>query len=148
MVYFDSSALVKGYLLEKGSAGVVALCASPEARYTSTLAYAEVVAAFARKFRERMISADEWARALGDFQRDWTISFTEVALDHSILSALPLLFQTHPLKGSDGVHLASAMLLQPTAQALGDRLLFCATDERLLRAAETSGLAVMNPESA
>ena len=59
--YFDSSALVKRYLAEAGSAWVQARCNNPsQVIVTADLARAEMAAAFARKLREGTLTADAY----------------------------------------------------------------------------------------
>jgi len=148
MLYLDSSALVKRYVAERGSPEVAAQCASRGPVYTSSLSYAEVVAALARKYREHLLSQEHFDVALNRFLDEWRTGINEIPLDREILTALPLLFREHPLKGSDGVHLASALRLQKTTPTAFASLVFGVADEKLARAAAASGLPVFNPEIA
>ena len=50
------------------------------------------------------------------------------------------------LRGADAVHLASALVLQRCFADAEDRLVFIASDRELKEAAQSSGLAVIDPE--
>ena len=50
------------------------------------------------------------------------------------------------LRGTDAVHLASALVLQRRFADAEDRLVFVASDRELKEAARSSGLAVIDPE--
>jgi predicted nucleic acid-binding protein len=56
ILYLDTSALVKLYARERGSADVRRQVTDAEAVATSVVAYAEARAAFARLLRERPVS--------------------------------------------------------------------------------------------
>lgn len=51
-----------------------------------------------------------------------------------------------PVRGADAVHLASALLLQKRLAEDDDQLIFIASDHELNRAAQASGLIVVDPE--
>jgi hypothetical protein len=68
-----------------------------------------------------------------------------VELSEEILVLSRDLIQRHPLRGFDAVHLASAVSLR---NALGERITFVAADGRLLRAAQSEKLDVLNIETA
>jgi hypothetical protein len=50
------------------------------------------------------------------------------------------------LRGADAVHLASALVLRRRFADAEDRLIFVASDRELKEAAQSSGLAVIDPE--
>ena len=68
-----------------------------------------------------------------------------MALNEEILFLARDLIQRHPLRGFDAVHLASALSLR---NALAERIKFVAADRRLLKAAESEKLDVLNIETA
>jgi hypothetical protein len=51
------------------------------------------------------------------------------------------------LNAADALHLPTALEIHSQLQRQGDSLLFFAADQRLLRAAQTEGLAGFNPET-
>lgn len=148
MLYLDSSVLVKRYVREKGTDRVAACFRGGEAIHTSTLAYAEVLAAFERRLREGLMSVAEADAVLSAFLLDWSENLHEIALDQRVLAPLPGLLRAHALRGSDGIHLASALWLRGAAQPAGERVVFGVTGEKLGAVARACGLPVFNPEIA
>ena len=59
MIYFDSSALVKRYLKEKGTDVVQSLTAREELVATSKFSYPEILSAFMRKRREGELGEEQ-----------------------------------------------------------------------------------------
>lgn len=147
MMYLDSSVLIKRYIAEKGSDQVAECFAGGEVIHTSSLSYAEILAAFGRRRREGLLSHAEAAAIEDRFQEDWSKNLHEIYLDKRILAILPELFRAHPLRGSDGVHLGSALWLQGVARAAGDRFAFGVSDERLCQVAAIRSIPVWNPET-
>ena len=145
MLYVDSSALVKRYVAEAGSVAVASLLSS-ETICTSSLCYAEVVAALARKRRERQFSESEFDTTLQEFLFDWEHVVHEIVINREILESLPQLLRAHPLRGSDGIHLASALWAFRALRVSGDSYRFVVADERLAAAGSLCSLAILNPE--
>ena len=81
IVYLDTSSLVKLYVEESESSKVDDLVKSSEVTATSLVAYAEARAAFARRYREKAFSSDEYNRMKEVFNKDWSryliLSITE-----------------------------------------------------------------------
>ena len=72
IAYLDTSSLVKLYVEEDESSKVDALVESSEVTATSLVAYAEARAAFARRFREKAFTPDEYNRLKEFFDEDWS----------------------------------------------------------------------------
>lgn len=145
--YFDSSALVKRYFVETGSAWVQALCA--DATQTIVLAeigLVEITAAMAGKLRGGYISASQFRALRGDIDADITHDYALVSINRSIVNDAMELTVRHRLRGYDAVHLACALYLQRslTAHRLMP-LVFISADKDLLQAALAEGLAVADP---
>lgn len=149
-VYFlDSSALIKRYVTETGSAWVQSL-AIPAAGHTlivARLTWVEVCSAFARLQRERALSGTDVNTAVRAFQYDWETQYQVVELDASVATSAGQLLFKHPLRAYDSVQLASALKLLPTfRQTTAVTYTFVAADNRLLRAADAEGLHTENPQ--
>jgi len=144
VIYLDTSALIKRFVNEKGSPLVQSLLQQPEAVATAKIAYAEVFAGLARKFREGNIPKRLHALACRQFERDWS-AYLRVELQDNVLLLARDLIQRHPLRGFDAVHLASALSLK---NALGEEVTLAAADGRLLRAAGVENLVTLNVETA
>jgi hypothetical protein len=145
--YFDSSALVKRYMAETGSAWVQARCNDPVRTIaTVDLSRIEVAAAFAAKFRGKFITQTEYQEArtklVADAQKRYLlIPATTQRVDEAIE-----LTARHKLRGYDAVHLACALHLNRAL--LEDDLpplTLVAADDDLLKAAQTEGLETENP---
>lgn len=110
---------------------------------TATIAYAETYAGLTRRHRDGDLSAAVYATVCERFERDW-IGYVKVHLNDDVLAAARLAIQRHALRGFDGIHLASAIVLQ---RAWADPVTVVAADRQLLRAAAAEGLATLNPET-
>ncbi len=132
-VFFDSSALAKRYVEEKGSARVDAILSAARALGVSVLCLPEVVSALCRRRRERRLSRDEYLDAkralLLDLEDASVIGMTDAVIARSVQ-----LLERWPLRSSDAVHIACAA--EWAAQ------LFVSADTRQCRAARAYGLRV------
>jgi predicted nucleic acid-binding protein len=137
ILYLDTSALVKLYLEEDGSAEVRASVEAAEAVCTSMVAYAEVHAALARAAREGRITEEERAQAAAEFRADWP-EYAVVQVTQRVVDLAAELAAAHGLRGFDAIHLASALVVRAEARA---EVRFLAWDERIDRAARAVGLA-------
>jgi predicted nucleic acid-binding protein len=144
VIYLDTSALVKRFVNEKGSALVESLVQRKEAVASAKIAYAEIFAGLTRKLREGNLSKAQYALACRQFERDWH-AYVRVGLEDNVLILARDLIKRHPLRGYDAVHLASALGLKI---ALGEEITFAAADGRLLKAAEAEKLLPLNVETA
>lgn len=140
MIHFaDSSALIKAYVGETGSPEMLAMVLSSDIG-VSALTFAEVQATFARRQREGLCTAGE-RKALGDaLGEDWQ-TFVHVQLDESTLAEVVPLCDRHPLRASDAVQLASAVVLRNS----GVNVTFVCSDGRLKDAASGEGFSVVDP---
>ena len=144
MNYLDTSALIKRFVNEKGSSLAESLVQQGGPIATATIAYAEIFSGLTRKLREKRLSRSLYGLACRQFDGDWS-AYVRVELYEGILFLARDLIQRHPLRGFDAVHLASAISLR---NALGERITFVAADRRLLKAAESEKLDVLNIETA
>lgn len=140
ILFADTSALIKLYIEETGSAAMAERARSVRLAL-SALAYAEVHATFARRLREALLTEDEYRELVARFEHDWQ-GVIVVALRPALLGRIPRLVKEHPLRGADAVHLASALTLQEA----GLETAFAVADGRLAEAAAKEGLAPFNPE--
>jgi predicted nucleic acid-binding protein len=138
----DSSALVKRYVAEPGSAAVRALLRGPARPATSRVAFAEVAAAVARRQREGDLSAAARDRILSRLRRDMdALVVVEVTAD--LMESLAGLVRTHPLRGFDAIHLASCLAITRGVPASAE---FVCTDPGLAEAARACGMRVVTPD--
>jgi predicted nucleic acid-binding protein len=86
------------------------------------------------------------------FHNDSLFNLTGIALSVGVLGFIPELVNKHPLKGSDAIHLASALWLKDVLQ-LGKRfgpsdrsITFATSDKQIKTAGAIEGLDVFDPE--
>jgi predicted nucleic acid-binding protein len=149
--YLDTSALVKGYAQETGTAWITALV-DPQIGnqiYTSRLAGPEMVAAFARKARTGELTPAEAIRITAVFRYDWQQgNFTIIEVIGTLADRAMDLAVRHGLRGYDAVHLATALEVHSVRLAVGESALtFVSADNSLDQAAAAEGLEVENPNT-
>ena len=142
MNYLDTSALIKRFVVEKGSPLIRTLLTQGGVA-TAKIAYAEIYAGLTRKQRDGHVPAGQYALICRQFEDDWK-AYIRVDLQDDILVLDRDLIQRHPLRGFDAIHLASALSLKT---ALGEEVTFAAADDRLLRAARAERLRPLNVEA-
>ena len=148
-VYFlDSSALVKRYVTETGSAWVRSL-AVPEARNSLIIAritWVEVLSALAHRQREGSLTPNDVAWAIQTFRYDLDMQYQVVELDPALAQAAGTLVTRHPLRAYDAVQLASALRVQSgLGQVQAPTFTFLAADDQLIVIAQANGLLTDNP---
>jgi predicted nucleic acid-binding protein len=135
--YLDTSAFVKRYVIEPGSASVRPLFRTKSVA-TSRIAYAEIAATMARLCREGAL--DEPARDAVTVRLDDDFgAVTIVEIRAALVRRIPGLVARQALHGYDAVHLASALALRERGLAVT----FWAADTRLIRAARAEGLQTL-----
>lgn len=142
MIYFDSSALVKRYLKEKGTDVVLSLTSQEEFIATSKLAYPELLSAFMKKRRAAELGEDPLQAVLERLDADWPELFV-IEIHDELLPLVKSLIGKYPLKGADSIHLASALWLESMTRA---EVMFVASDLSLLNAAALENLKILNPQ--
>jgi predicted nucleic acid-binding protein len=146
--FLDSSALVKRYVPEQGTAWVRAIAAPAAGRsiLIAQLTPVEVVSGTWRRVREGTI-APRTARAIRllvdrHAQRDYLV----IGLAAQIVQRAENLLEQHALRAYDAIQLASA--LESNARLVAGGLVpltYVAADQRLLTAASAEGLAIDDP---
>ena len=104
--------------------------------------------ALAKKTRNRELSKAGFIEAREKFEMDWKI-FEVLELRTDMVLGIPELVLLHPLKGSDAMHLATALWLRDKSLLPilpGKTLGFSTADQMLAEPAGKSGLEVFNPE--
>ena len=146
--YFDSSALIKRYAQEVGTARVTDLT-NPLSGNTILVALvtgAEMVAAVTRKARTGSIPLQAAQAALTNFKRHFKTEYLVVLINGAVVDLAMDLAERHGLRGDDAIQLASALTVQ--AELSTDRTTltaFVSADTNLNTAARSEGLTVENP---
>jgi len=138
-LYLDTSALVKLYVEENGSATVREAVAGAETIATTVIAYVEACAAFARRRREGPLSRSDYRRTIHDLQSDWD-RYLLLEVTNELVRSAAELAAIHPLRAYDAIHLASAKVLQERLQG---PIFFACWDSRLSAIAKREGLTLV-----
>jgi predicted nucleic acid-binding protein len=139
ILYLDTSASVKLYASEPGSAETRRAVAEADQVASSVLAYAETRAALARKYRMRQLDTAGLDRSKGDFEDDWK-GFIKMPADAETVRRAGDLAEQFRLRAYGAIHLATAdRLYRDTRSRLG----FLCFDAALNGAAAKLGLTVV-----
>ena len=146
-LFLDSSAAVKYYVQEPGSAAVEKLLVSTEADrvYVAIVTGAEVVAALKRAERTAALTADQAEAAIQRFLEMWQTRFMLIAVDEMMIEHAMELARHHGLRGYDAIQLACALDLTRSAAEASDKVTLWSSDSELLMAAQAEGMATRDP---
>ncbi len=136
IVFCDTSALVKLYLLEVESDAVKALAANSEAVAACRIAWAEAYAALSRRAREVPADTLSIRQAKQALTTDWP-HYLIVEVTQAVVARAGDFSDTFALRGYDSVQLAAAY---EAKQVSGLPLTFACFDSRLNKAAQVLGM--------
>ena len=148
--FFDSSALVKRYITEKGSKWVINLLkpSSKNLIFIAQIAGVEVTSAIARRRKGLSITADKASKSILRFQRDFQYRFYQKSFSPNIINLAMQLADKYELRGYDAVQLASAIEANNLRQINGlSSIIFISADNALNSAATAEGLTTDNPNN-
>lgn len=146
--FWDSSALVKRYIFERGTPWVreITHALSGNSLIVARITWVEVQSALARRYREGSLTAEQIARSTRAFRYDWDAQYLVVDLDQALAELAGQLVRKYALRAYDAVQMASALRIQPSfADSKYTSLTMVAADDRLLAAAKAEGLQTDNP---
>ena len=132
-VFFDSSALAKRYIEEKGSDQVQAILSSASALAVSVICVPEIASALCRRRRERKLSTEEYRAAKASVLTDIDDA-TIIGITEEVIAQAVALLEQFPLRSADALHIACASEWSTD--------LFVSADDRQCRAARARGLRV------
>ncbi|MCG6534945.1 MAG: type II toxin-antitoxin system VapC family toxin [Syntrophales bacterium LBB04] len=138
ILYCDSSALIKRYVEEAGSEQVDRLFADHPTVITSTVAFAEIMAAFRKKYREGILSKSGYLKTVSEFKKEYE-KITLVSITTDLNQIIEGLLLKHSLRGFDAIHLASALLVRKEGPL---KVRFACFDHLLNKAAIAEGILV------
>ena len=147
-VYLESSAWVKRYVAETGSAVLHALLEYAQAQSgqlmgSAWLGLAEVVAVLHRLANRRELGRAALARLVRQLAADRQL-VRLLNLGEADWAGVVELVARHSLTAADAVHLQAALSWR--AELGGNPIVFVSADRRLLRAAHREGLAEFDVE--
>ncbi len=150
--FFDSSAAVKNYLNETGSAWVRSLVNAnpPNQIHVSRLASVEVISAFVRRAKGKLITTNAAQNFITQFKANLQTDFEVVEIGLPLVSMAVDLVEKHGLRGYDAMQLASGLTLYvrlSAAMSAPFTFTFISADNNLNNAAQSETLAVDNPNN-
>jgi uncharacterized protein len=144
LYYLDSSAWVKRHFAEPGTDWVNNLFGTGRTLSCCTVGFIEVNATAARKCAGGAIDGARLAEMKTSLQEDWD-QFLWVGLTQEIVGKALQVAHVHALRGSDCVHLASALALKDHLGIDAADVAFVTSDRELKVAAAQAGLLVVDP---
>lgn len=148
LFFFDSSALVKRYLSETGSAWVTTLLepANGHTIVVATITQVETAAAIATRHRANRLTQSERESLVDLLARHFDEAYQQISLVEPILSRALDLTQRYRLRGYDAVQVATALFVSAQFRAVGStNLTIVSADEDVNVAARAAGLTADNP---
>jgi len=136
ILFFDTSALVKLYVVEAESASLKAHLRNAEAAAVCRIAWAEAHAAFSRRSREVPEDSAALDQAKALLASDWP-RFLVVEVTQSVVERAGEFSDTFALRGYDSIQLAAAHEVVRVSQTA---VLFACYDARLNKAAKVLGM--------
>ena len=138
ILFCDTSALVKLYLQETGSDALLTEASAASAVAVCRIAWAEAMAAMARRAREVPADAAVLDAARRRLQDDWP-RYLVVEVTQPLVELAGEYADTFALRGYDSIQLAAARTVQ---EASRENLRFACFDSRLRKAAKVLGMGV------
>jgi predicted nucleic acid-binding protein len=137
--YFDTSALIKRYVREQGSARVMSLL-SRHGLLSSAITPVEILSALCRRRHNGDLSEEDFAATLGRVQSE-RVRWELVEVGETVLSGAEKIVQeTVPMRALDAVHVASLMAFHAASSM---QIAFVTGDARQRDAANHLGLDVI-----
>lgn len=148
-VYFlDSSALVKRYINETGSAWVLGLFdpSLDNEFFVAAITGVEIVAAITRRTRTGSIAATDAILVCQQLRSDLQSDYQVIEITETIISSGMILAESQGLRGYDAVQLAAGCAINELCIANGlSPIILVSADDELNLAAVNQGLRVENP---
>lgn len=141
---FDSSALVKQYILEPGTQWVRAIVRNYEV-VIAEIGIVEVAAALSKRKRIGDLDQETYEDFLEVFLQDVEKGYQILVAARDTFNLAVDLTRSHPLRAYDAVQLATALQLAEALKAERLSMTFVSADAQLNTAAEREGLATVNP---
>lgn len=146
--FLDSSALIKRYARETGTAWVVDLCRrSPGTSiFIARVTPVEAVTALEKQQRAGALTEDAFDMAVNHLMRNVDDRFAFVEISKRLVSFAVPLVRRYGLRGFDAIQLAAAIDISYQRTSVGlEKVIFVSSDNKLNRAALAEGLLVENP---
>lgn len=132
-IYFDSSALAKRYLNEKGTQEVLTILRSSEEIIISVISTPELISAFNRLRRDGKLPSNLYETFKRELIDDIS-NTTLINISMDIIIETIKCLEKEPIRASDAIHLASALISGCDY--------FVSSDQKQTKAAKSIGLRV------
>ena len=136
ILFCDTSALVKFYVVEDGTDIMAEQAATSDAIAVCRIAWVEIMSAMARRVRERPKDAAAITRARKRVVADWP-HYLKLEITQELVELAGDYADAFALRAYDGVQLAAAQTLH---QELPGEVRFACFDNRLSKAARVLGI--------
>ncbi|MCL1469096.1 type II toxin-antitoxin system VapC family toxin [Argonema antarcticum] len=150
-IYFlDSSALVKRYISEIGSAWVLGLF-DPTLKnegFIAAITGVEIIAAITRRSSSGSISITDATLIRNQFKTDFQKDYQIIEITETIINSGMVLSETYGLRGYDAIQLAAGRAVNSLCIANGlPPIVFVSADNELNAAVVSEGLMIENPNN-
>ena len=134
-VFFDTSAFVKRYINESGSAEVIEICGQAQSLVLCVICLPETISALNRLVREGKLTTRDYRR-LRDriFEEIGDVEICYITPD--VVDRTIQCLEGTTLSAMDALHLGCALVVEPD--------LFVSSDQRQIEAAKREGLTVVS----
>lgn len=118
--FWDSSALIKIYVVEIGSSWIKTLTDSQTGNslLLVPIAWVEVISVFARRQREGGINAGEVAALMQKFCSEFNSRYRVIEVDETLAERAGELILQYPLRAYDAVQLVAALRVQSVLRSM------------------------------
>jgi predicted nucleic acid-binding protein len=137
ILYLDTSALVKRYIVEAHSKEVMELIDIADIVGSIMLTRVEMAATLSKAVRFNWVEMKEAEQAWQDFRHHW-LSFTRLTIGSATIERASHIAWDYRLRGYDALHLAAGLLWQETMET---PILFATFDRELWHAGQKAGLS-------
>lgn len=144
LYYLESSAWLKRYVTEAGSAWVRHLFENQEPFACCPLGYSEVSAALARHPGVRQLPSARQNQLRQDFEADWR-QMLPIAVESDLLRQAAQFAWEYRLRGSDTIHLVAVQGLHHSLVRRFVSTVLVTADTELAQAAQKLQIVVTNP---
>jgi len=145
--FFDSSALVKRYAQETGTAWVQTIAAR-NYFFLARITQVEVIAAIERRKRTGTLTPADASAAIASFRAHLSTEYAMVDISRPLLTQAADLAETHGLRAYDAVQLAAALQVENERRAFGiSGMILVSADHDLNAAALAEGMTVEDPNT-
>ena len=148
--FLDSSAVVKRYIRETGTAWIVGIShpTSGNELFVASVTGIEVVSAIARRRTGGTVDPATAAAALSQFRQDFVHQYQTVDVSETIIDRAMLLAEHHGLRAYDALQLASILEASDVRASLSlPALTLVSADQDLNTVARAESIDVMDPNS-